>query len=258
MDTMPPRPPLTATGPGSPRRRSLLLGMAAACVGAGPADAAPVRLPIAISDSGTQQFPRQVLALVAEGEGLDWDIQAVPWPRMVAMAERGEALAFGLSPTPRRQPVLAFSEALYDSRVWALTPRQQPARLERAEQLRGLSVCAGRGVSYGESIDALLAESTQTNLVLGDVARRARLVLAQRCDVALFAGHAPTAEALERKLQQRLPEAREVWVHRQPLATWSTHIAVRRDHPLALGLDRINRAIRRQHRAIRALVDAAR
>lgn len=237
------------------RRGLLMTALAASTV---PAWAAPLRLPIAISDVGTQRFPREVLALVAEGEGIEWDIRPVPWPRMVAMAQQGEALAFGLSPTPRRQPFFAFSEALYDSRVWALSHREQPPLIDSAEQLRGLAVCAGRGVSYGESIDSLLAASTQTRLVLGDVALRARLVLAQRCDVALFSSYAPSSEALERKLQQRLPEARGVLVHRQPLATWSTHIAVRRGHELAQGLERINRAIRRQHRAIRGLAEASR
>lgn len=237
-------------------RRCVLL--AALAVGAGPAAARPLRLPIAISDVGTQRFPRRVLALVAEGEGIEWDIRPVPWPRMVAMAQQGEALAFGLSPTPRRQPMFAFSEPLYDSRVWALSHRQQPPALDRADDLRGLAVCAGRGVSYGESIDNLLAESTQTSLVLGDVALRARLVMAQRCDVALFSSYAASSDALERKLRQRLPDAGGVVVHRQPLATWSTHIAVRRGHPLSDGLDRINRAIRRQHRAILALVEAGR
>lgn len=235
-----------------------MLLAAAAGIAAGSAAATPLRLPIAISDVGTQRFPRRVLALVAEGEGIEWDILPVPWPRMVAMAQRGEALAFGLSPTPRRQPLFAFSDALYDSRVWALSHRQQPPLLDHPDHLRGLAVCAGRGVSYGESIDTLLAESTQTSLVLGDVALRARLVMAQRCDVALFSSYVASSEALERKLRQRLPSAGGVVVHRQPLATWSTHIAVRRGHPLAQGLDRINRAIRRQHRAIQALVDAGR
>ena len=158
----------------------------------------------------------------------------------------------------RRQPLFAFSEPLYDSRVWALSHRQQAPLLDSADQLRGLAVCAGRGVSYGESIDSLLAASTQTRLVLGDLTLRARLLLAHRCDVALFSSYAPSSDALERKLQQRLPDADSVVVHRQPLATWSTHIAVRRGHALAESMERINRAIRRQHRAIRALADAGR
>lgn len=246
--------------PAGLRRRGLLMAALAAGTGgtAAPVSAAPLRLPIAISDAGTQHFPRQVLELVAEGEGIEWDIRPVPWPRMVAMAQQGESLAFGLSPTPRRQPLFAFSEPLYDSRVWALSHRQQPPLVDSPEQLRGLAVCAGRGVSYGESIDSLLAASTQTRLVLGDLALRARLVLAQRCDVALFSSYAPSPDALERKLQQRLPDGASVFVHRHPLATWSTHIAVRRGHALAEGMERINRAIRRQHRAIRALADAGR
>jgi ABC-type amino acid transport substrate-binding protein len=242
------------------KRRALFMGAMAASVGAasGRSAAAPLRLPIAISDVGTQRFARQVLALVGQGEGIDWDIQPVPWPRMLAMAQSGEALGFGLSPTPLREAVLAFSEPLYDSRVWALSHRQQSPMLDRVEQLRGLSVCAGRDVSYGERIDALLAESSQTSLVLGDVAQRARLVLAQRCDVALFSSYAASPEALERKLQERLPEAADVRVHRQPLAVWSTHIAVRRGHPLAQSLAAINRAIRRRHSAIRALAEGLR
>ena len=68
--------------------------------------------------------------------------------------------------------------------------------------------------------------------------------MARRCDVALFASHAPSAEAVERMLQQRLPAAHGVVVNRHPLATWSTHIAARRGHVLAQGLDRINHAIR--------------
>jgi ABC-type amino acid transport substrate-binding protein len=254
-----PEAPWLADRPGVSRRGLLMAAVAAgAAAGGVPATAAPLRLPIAISDVGTQRFPRAILAAVAEGEGIEWDIHAVPWPRIVAMAQRGETLAFGLSPTPRRQPVFAFSEPLYDSRVWALSHREQSPLIDSAEQLRGLAVCAGRGVSYGESIDSLLADSTQTSLVLGDVASRARLVLAQRCDVALFSSYAQSSDMLERKLQQRLPDARSVYVHRQPLATWSTHIAARRGHELAQGLERINRAIRRQHRAIRALAEAGR
>jgi len=129
-----------------PRRqmlRQLLHGAAAwSALGlhASPAQAqagARLQVPIAINEASRHPFVKQLLRLIGEAAQIDWQIQSLPWARAMLLAERGQTMVFGVSRTPAREQVLAFSEPVFDNHVWMVMRRDQAMDYRQLSDLSG-------------------------------------------------------------------------------------------------------------------------
>jgi len=214
-------------------------------------------VPLALGQFANMAFAGPLLELLAQGAGLRWRLLPLPFGRVVAMVERGQALGFGLGRTPAREEILDFSKALFVSRVWPVSRRDLGLNLRGPEDLRGLKVCMGRTVSYGAALDAAKGRHFQVEYSDGDPAARLRMLMAGRCDVLLTAHRSADAWLLERRLRQAGGYSAALMVGPQALVTDPVHIAAAKGSEWAAYLQRIDAALAKAREQIRELVDSA-
>ncbi|HLO96089.1 MAG TPA: hypothetical protein VK195_17425 [Burkholderiaceae bacterium] len=214
------------------------------------------RVPLALSEHVNRGFVLPLLGLLAQSAGWEWDLQFAPMARVLACAEHGECLAFGLGRTPAREARLAFTDPLFNSRVWPVWRRARKLQIRKVADLRGLSVCLHRGASYGIEIDAGKGRDFRVELTDGDPRRRLGMLLTDRCDVALMTHRSSDAVLLEHRLRETGSSAGQVEIGPVPLVSEGIHIAGALGSPWMRYLPLVNETLRRQQPAIRALVDS--
>ena len=248
-------------------RRQLIRGLLGTCAGglsAGwlpQAEAREVgavhRVPLALSEHVNRSFVLPLLGLLAQSAGWEWDLQFAPMARVLALAEHGDCLAFGLGRTPARQALLAFSDTLFSSRIWPVWRRDRPLQIRDQADLHGLTVCLNRGTSYGAQIDAAKGRDFRVEYGGGDPRSRLRMLLADRCDVALMTHRSSDPALLERRLREAGAMAARLQVGEVPLLSETIHIACAQGSSWGRYLPLINETLRRQQPAIQALADSS-
>ena len=161
---------------GGHRRRLLLAGLG--LLAAPRAEAA--RVSVAIAESSALPFVRPLLDLIGRAAGLEWEIDVVPWSRALMLAERGQALAFGMARTAARAEKFAFSAPVFENHVWMLAQRDRAAGLTRLDDGRQRTLCISRGTGYGGSYDLSKDRRFKVEEVGGDLGVRLRVMLAGR------------------------------------------------------------------------------
>ncbi|MDH0865417.1 transporter substrate-binding domain-containing protein [Mitsuaria sp. GD03876] len=248
------------------RRRDLLIGGAAAAAGLDGARAQPgapgarpaappkelVRL--AISDQTHKPFVLPLLKLIAESAGLQWELLLLPWPRALLGGELGQHLVFGLSRSPARDKVFAYSQPAFVSRGWLVVTKARPIPFERLEDLRGRTLCVSRGATYGAAFEEARRELFRVETGGNDLDTRARMLAAGRCD-AMLATHRGSAAALERRLRG-LRGGDQFRVLPTPLVEEGIVFGAARGSEAAALLPRLDDAIHRARAAIQTLVDS--
>lgn len=232
-------------------RRTAIAAMAGcACVASAQQTAPPV--PMAMSEAVDMQFVGPLLDAVAQPSGLRWDPKAVPFARALHLVERGEAIGFGISPTPERTARLQFSVPVFRGAVWAISLRHRQIAAQRPEDLAGLKVCTSRRADYGSVFPESVASGMQH--LTGDLQRRLNALQAGRCDVLLVTSRNAEASTVRARIAAAGGAPDTFTVSKAPLTEQSVHFAVARDSPLAQHLPRIDDAIRKQQTVIRQLV----
>lgn len=214
-------------------------------------------LPLALGQHANMAFVGPLLELLARTAGLQWELKPLPFPRVLAMVERGQALGFGLGRTPAREQTLAFSQPLFASRVWPISRRDRRLNLRGPEDLQGLRVCMSRTVSYGLAIDAAKGRSFQPEYSDGDLASRLRMLMAGRCEAMLSNHRSADAWLLEQRLREASGYSAALVVGPQPLVTDPVHIAAAKGSEWAAYLPRIDAALAKAREQLRELVDSA-
>lgn len=248
------------SGPESLQRRSWLLGLGPLALGLLPPPTAcaaePLRVPVAIGENSSRPFVVPLLQLIGEAAGIEWQILQAPWARVLVLAERGQALAFGMARTKPREEQFAFSAPVFDNHVWMLVRRDQALDFHSLDDLRERTVCISRGISYGGSFDAVKGKLFKVEYVDGDLGARLRMLVAGRCDMALGSHRSPDPWLLERRARELTGLSATLAVLPTPLALEAVHFAVGHGHALADVLPRINKALQVKRAAIRALIDS--
>ncbi len=181
------------------------------------------------------ELARQALAL---GGGPDFRVQLMPFRRVLALLESGQAdLSLGMGRTPERERYMAYSQP-YGGEVRHLfiSAITSPIAVRTLDDVRGLRVGLVRGYVYPAPVLAAVgtpsswASSRETLL---------RMVVAQRVDLAVM-----EAQAYRRVAQaQGLAAALRV----QPFESRSpsgTHFVFSRASPAAMAaLEAMNRGL---------------
>lgn len=220
------------------------------------AAAGQIEVPVGVGEQTNADFVDPLLDEIARGAGLHWSRERAPMSRVITMTERGLWMGFGLGRTPAREQQLAFSQPVFRAYVWPVFRRDRQQRVERIEQLDGLSVCLGRGASYGVAIDAARGQRFQVVASDGDLLARLRMLMAGRCDVMLAVHRSANPWLLERRLRQLGGLSAAVAVGTSALSADSVHFAVLRGSALESVLPRIDRALQQRHAALQALIDS--
>lgn len=238
------------------RRRHWLLAGLPALAGAGA-----LEVPLALGSSQSSPYGLRVarmMELAAQGAGWRWRYHFVPWPRALAMAERGEAIAFGASRTREREARLLFSAAVYSNQVHALVRRDEPLVGQGLSRLSGRRVCMRRGISYGDEFDALVrSQSISVELFDGHFEQGLRMLQGRRCE-ALTDSDTRGAARYWAELQASFGSAalEGLMVDPLPLAEEGIHFVVARGHALAQHMSRLDAGLRQQREAIRHIWEA--
>lgn len=218
-----------------------------------PPAAEPV-VPLAVASGVNTPFVDAVLRELAGTLALRWETVRVPFTRVLRMTEQGEALGFGISPTPEREARLVFSNAVFRSTVWALSRASAPRPAARIEELRGLEVCAARDARLGEELDAAAARDFRLRPANGDFATRLRMLAAGRCEVLLATHYSLDPGLLQRRIREAGMDPAEVALGPQPLTRLDVHVAARRDGPWAAWVPALNQALQDRQAAIARLL----
>ncbi len=222
-----------------------------------PSPEAAMQVPLAVSDHVNRDFVLPLLNLLAQAAGWRWDLQFAPMARVLALLERGDCLAFGLGRTPAREGLLAFSDPLFSSRVWPVVRRGRALQVRSLADLQGRTVCLSRAASYGPQVDAAKGRDFRVEYADGDPRSRLRMLLADRCDVALMTHRSADPAALERRLREDGGLPLQVEIGPVPLVSEPVHIAGALGSPWLRVLPALNAALRRQQPAIQGLVDSS-
>ncbi|ANH69278.1 ABC transporter substrate-binding protein [Mitsuaria sp. 7] len=251
------------------RRRDLLIGGAGAAMTVGTVlaqgevgvdtapgmaadDREPVRL--AISEQTHKPFVLPLLKRIAEAADLQWELLLLPWPRALLGAQLGQHLVFGLSRSPARDKLFAYSHPAFVSRGWLVVPKAKPIRFDKLEDLRGRALCVSRGSTYGAAFEeARHQQLFRVESGGNDLGARARMLAVGRCD-AMVATHRGSAAALERRL--RALRSGQFQVLPRPVVEEGIVFGAAKGSEPASLLPRLDEAIARSRAAIQALVDS--
>ena len=129
-----------------------------------------------------------ILKKVSEKTGDTYEVRLVPWRRAYDLALRGEGAVLGLSMTPERQELFDFSEPLYYNELQLVVAKGHEFAFTKFEDLKGLSVGGGTGISYGAEVDHAIATGVFTLERDTDATARLQRVLVGQLQVAVI-GH---------------------------------------------------------------------
>jgi len=247
-----------------PPRRALLWHLLPLVFGAVPlfarANAAnklePLNVPIVVAEASSRPFVRRALDVIGAAARIEWQVQVVPWARALLMAERGEALAFGVSRTRAREQTLAFSEPVFNNHAWMVVRRDQSLDYRSLDDLKGRVLCASRGASFGTEFEAAKGRVFQLEPVDGALSAHVRMLMAGRCDVMLMTHRSARPWLVERRLRELSGYSAALAVLPTPMLVDPVHFAVSREHAWASVLPRLNLAMRQQAMAMQSLIDS--
>lgn len=239
-----------------PRRSLCFLPLAAVFPVYAATSSPQSAIPVAHSEAVDADFVGAVMALIGEGAGLRFEPHAVPFARMLRMAQQGEALGFGISPTAERQRHLTFSGTLFKGAVWAVSRRDGGVDPRDAQDLRGRVVCQSRQASYGAELEDPAGSGLDARQISGDLTQRVRTLSAGHCDVLLVTSRNASEHALRSRLRAGGADLAALRISRRPLVEQDVHLGVASSSPLAALLPRVDAAMRARGEALRRLVSS--
>lgn len=255
------------------KQRAFLLGCALLCLTAlhpPHAHAAPQTIALLLGDTldahGKQKplaaWRRKLFDQLEQELNVTFDIKAYPWPRAERNARAGAGLIFGLPKTPERERELRYSDAVASNTLWLVTRSDATFPFQTLKDLRGKTVGAVRGYSYGDEFERQRNRLFRVDDDIASRAARLQRLLLKRVDaVLLYQPSWETAPEIEANVRSFIaPYARELGI--PPAVSLSVlphpvqvesgqHFAIARGRDDGL-IDRINAALARLRRTVAA------
>lgn len=207
------------------KKRAFLLGCALLCATAlAPARAqtAPRTIPLLLGDAldakGKQKpmlaWRRKLFDQLERELGVTFDIKIYPWPRAERNAREGAGLIFGLPKTPERERALRYSDAAASNTLWLVTRSDATFPFRTMDDLRGKTVGAVRGYSYGDEFERHRNRLFRVDEDIASRASRLQRLLLKRVDaVLLYQPSWETAPEIEANIRGFIaPYARELGI----------------------------------------------
>lgn len=214
-------------------------------------------VPLALPEATDLAFVEPLLKTLGEAGRFRWQSQSVPFSRVLHMAEQGQAVGFGISPTEQRKARLQFSMPVFQGAVWAISRRDHRIEAQGIGDLKGRVVCMSRSAVYGSEFEDPAWTDSHVQYVTGDLGRRLRTFAAGHCDVLLVTTRNADIASLRTRLKEAGEGGRDLVIEDRPLLQQGVHFAAAKDTPLAAWLPRIDRAIRARRARIARLAAAA-
>lgn len=246
-------------GAGACTRRACLVAGLGAIPGldASASEPAVPVVPLAISMSVNAPFVMSLLQELAAAVPLAWDLHRVPFARVLKLARSGEALGFGISPSPDRLKEFRFTASLFTSTLWTISRASEPHDPAAIDDLRGLHVCMARDASYGAAMDAAAGRVFTPEFANGDLPTRLRMLAAGRCDAVAVTHFSTDVRPLLGRIAATGADPLKFMISRRPLQQQPVHIGVQRDSPLSRSLAAIDAARIARRQAIDRLIESS-
>ncbi len=118
--------------------------------------------------------------------GVKFRIQRYPWARAEHNARSGAGLIFGLPKTPERLRELRYSNPAVRRTLWLVTRSDATFPFETLADLKGKTIGAVHGYSYGEEFEQSRNKLFRVDDDLPSRSNRLRRLLLKRVDVVLL------------------------------------------------------------------------
>lgn len=185
-----------------------------------------------------------LVKLLAAESGLKLVVRAYPWRRAQMLAQQGEGLLYGAASTAERAKVFNFTQPLYVSRQWLVTPAQRPINFKDWDDLRGKVISIPSGGRYDTAFEQHRDKTFKVEDNATTITARLKMVGSGRAD-ALMIDSYRNAPQLESRLNCMFAES-GVWrVTPNPIGLEPLLIAVPKASPLNTLLPALNDAIDR-------------
>ncbi len=187
---------------------------------------------------------RKILDYIAHKSGMHIELHPYPWKRALMLAESGEFAIWGLSRTPEREHIFAFSHPVFSKNIWMIVRKDQTMEVRSIADLAGKHISIFRGASYGAEFDKARAANLFT--VEEDInswETRFNKLLAGRCDVMLAASTSVTPQKAALFFESQGFDSKQMRVLEKPLFADILYFAIKKSKVADFPMDRINEAI---------------
>lgn len=199
------------------------------------------------STAGNRRAVEIVNALAKE-TGLSLQIAYYPWRRAQKLAERGDALLWGVARTPEREQQFAFSPPLFSTQVWMVVPAGQTFPYRSVEDLRGKTIGIARGAQYGGDFTSQRGKLFNVEEEANTLPARLGMLTKGRIDLIFSPSVRPSPVAYAQLLNERWGDIGQWEVLPTPFSVDTIHIAAARNSPAHQHLPAISAAIQRLQR----------
>lgn len=185
-----------------------------------------------------------LLKQISSKTGDDYQVRLLPWKRAYDTALRGEGAIIGLSLTPERRELFAFSEPLHYNDLQLVVRNDRQFVFKRLADLKGKKIGGGLGVSYGQAVDTALQKGLFSMERDTDATERVFKVLQGRLDAAVIGHGMPGYEAVVTSNVRLAARYDELVVLPTPLERDPLYFAMRKTMEQQGVVARLNKALR--------------
>jgi ABC-type amino acid transport substrate-binding protein len=179
----------------------LLCGHPVRHAGAAEPQAAVQTVPLIIGDTLDEQgkprplsaAKRKLLSALERELGVVFETRMYPWARAERYAADGAGLILGLPKTAERLRVLRYSDVAARNNLWLVTRSDAVFTFNTLEDLRGKTIGAVRGYSYGEEFDRARGKLFRTDEDIASRGTRLTRLMLRRVDAILL--YQPAAQS---------------------------------------------------------------
>jgi ABC-type amino acid transport substrate-binding protein len=170
------------------------------------AGAAPRKVTLLVGDALDEQgkpkpmaaWQRKLFDNIEQELDIVFDIRMYPWPRAERNAANGEGLIFGLPKSADRLHVLHYSDVAAVNNLWLVTRSDATFPFRGIADLRGKTVGAVRGFSYGDDFERARGKVFRVDDDISSRATRLTRLMLKRVDVVLlFQANSQSAAEVE-------------------------------------------------------------
>lgn len=198
-------------------------------------------------------WQRKLFGSIEQELGIVFEIHMYPWARAERNAAAGEGLIFGLPKSADRLHTLRYSDPAALNTLWLVTRSDTTFPFNGIADLRGKTVGAVRGFSYGEEFERARGKLFRVDDDIASRSTRLTRLMLKRVDVVLlFQANSQSAAEVEAGINTLMKEPLKsinapagvgYSVLPTPLtASTGVYFAVARDRDDGL-IDRINAAL---------------
>lgn len=198
----------------------------------------------------------QLLQVISENTGLQFEVVRVPWKRAMDKALQGDGILLGMSITKERQKKFAFSEPINVNRNWLITRCDKQFAFNSIADLKGKLIGVVLGTSAGDAFDQEINKTFRIENDTGAGFARIQKLIRGRMDALVWYGATHEVGVMEAHINRHFlgnadglganssaAKDHTVCVLKKPVSTVTNHFAMKLDPEKNVLLARLSQAM---------------